>query len=201
MVAGAGRATRIRSHNIATEMDVEANRASRKWSRKTQTLRVLWALAWPLFALSPRPLWGWRRLLLRLFGAKVGRETHVYPTVRITMPWNLSLGNCAAVGDHAIIYALGRIQIGHNTTVSQGAHLCAGTHDLERSDRALLTPPITVEDNVWICADAFVGPGVTIRVGAIVGARAVVMKDIPSNTIVAGNPATVVRIREVAGTD
>lgn len=101
-------------------VDVTANRASRKYSRREQVGRVLWAMALPLFALSPRPLWGWRRFLLRLFGARIGPEVHVYPSVRITLPWNLDLGAQTAVGDRAILYALGPIALGKRVTVSQG---------------------------------------------------------------------------------
>ncbi len=105
------------------------------------------------------------------------------------MPWNLTIGPQSAVGDGAILYALGPISLGSRVTVSQGAHLCAGTHDWTASDRPLLKPPIVIEADAWICADAFVGPGVTIGKSSIVGARAVVMKDVVPGIVVAGNPA------------
>lgn len=176
-----------------TRMDVATNRAARKWTRREQVGRVLWALAAPLFRLSPRPLWGWRRALLRAFGARVGQGVHVYPTARIAIPWNLVLGDGCAVGDHAILYALGPITLGARATVSQYAHLCAGSHDLTRPDRPLTKTPITVGADVWIAADAFVGPGVTVGAGAVVGARAVTMKDIHPGHVVAGNPARILR--------
>lgn len=170
--------------------NVAANRRARKWSRKELAGRVLWGLlAQPLFALSPRPMWGFRRSLLRLFGARVGRDVHVYPTVRIAIPWNLSIGDGSAVGDRAVIYALGPVFIGERVTVSQYAHLCAGTHDWRDPAMPLVKRPIVIADDVWICADVFVGPGVTIGASAVVGARAVAMRDVPANAIVAGNPA------------
>jgi putative colanic acid biosynthesis acetyltransferase WcaF len=174
-------------------MEVAANRGARKWTRREQVGRVLWALAVPLFRLSPRSFWGWRRAMLRVFGAKVGRDVHVYPTVRITIPWNLTLGEGCAVGDHAILYALGPITLGPRATVSQYAHLCAGSHDLSRPDRPLTKPPVTIGADAWIAADAFVGPGVTVGNGAVVGARAVAMHDIPVGHVVAGNPAYTLR--------
>lgn len=174
-------------------LDVAANRGARKYGLRAQAARVLWGLAWPLFALSPRPLWGWRRMLLRAFGARIGAEVHIYPTARITMPWNLEIGAEAAVGDCAILYALGLITIGARATVSQGAHLCAGSHDIARPDRPLIKPPIEIGANAWIAADAFVGPGVTIGRDAIVGARAVAMKDIAPGHLVVGNPAKTIR--------
>lgn len=175
------------------KIDVNANRSARKWSRREQIGRVLWEVAWPLFRFSPRPLWGWRRWLLRLFGARVGRQAHIYPTVRIIIPWHLDLGADCAVGDRAILYALGPITIGKRATISQGAHLCAGTHDLRDPARPLLKPPIRIGDDAWICADAFIGPDVTIGRGSVAGARAVVVQDVSENCIVAGNPARLIR--------
>lgn len=171
------------------EIDVAANRAARKWTRRELAGRVLWALARPAFRLSPRPLWGWRRWLLRGFGARIGANVQIYPSVHISIPWNISIGEGSAVGDRAILYALGPISLGKGVTISQGAHLCAGTHDWSRPDRPLLKPPITIGDNSWICADAFVGPGVTIGAGTILGARAVAMKDIAPGIVAVGNPA------------
>jgi putative colanic acid biosynthesis acetyltransferase WcaF len=174
-------------------VDVVSNRQSTKWSRREQIARVLWGLAKPLFILSPRPLWGWRRFLLRIFGAQIGPQVHVYPSARITMPWNVTVGSQSAIGDRAILYALGPITLGSRVTISQGAHLCAGSHDWRAADRPLLKLPIVVDDDAWICADAFVGPGVTVGKAAIVGARAVAMKDVPPGSTVIGNPACVLR--------
>lgn len=174
--------------------NVSENRRTRKWTRREQAGRILWALAWPLFALSPRPLWGWRRLMLRAFRARVEAGVHIYPTVRITIPWNLELGEQCAVGDRAILYALGPIIIGSRATISQGAHLCAGTHDITRPDRPLIKPPIVIKADVWVAAEAFVGPGVTIGDGAIIGARGVVMKDVEPGAIVVGNPARSIKL-------
>lgn len=174
-------------------IDISANRSARKWTRREQAARVLWSLCRPLFLLSPRPLWAWRRGLLSLFGAQVGRDVHIYPTVRVTMPWNLTLEDECAVGDRAILYALGPIRIGERATVSQGAHVCAGSHDITRPDRPLVKPPIEIGADAWVAADAFVGPGVTVGAGAIVGARAVAMSPVPSCTVVVGNPAYFLR--------
>lgn len=158
---------------------------------------MAWGFAAPLFRFSPRLLWGWRRWLLRRFGAKIGPGAHICPSVRITIPWNLDIGPQSAVGDRAILYALGPITIGARVTISQGAHLCAGTHDWRRPDMALLKPPIVIGDDAWICADAFVGPGVTVGAGAVLGARGVATKDVAPWTIVAGNPAAGIGQRAV----
>ena len=178
-------------------LNVEKNRRARKYSSAELTRRVLWTLAQPLFRFSPRPCFGWRRFLLRCFGAKVGHSVHVYPTATIYFPWNLEAGDETAIGERALIYNLGRVTLGARVTVSHGAHVCAGTHDHTKPDFPLLRPPIIIGPEAWICADAFVGPGVTIGEGAIVGARAVAMKDVRPWTIVIGNPARETQRREI----
>ncbi|WP_296426641.1 acetyltransferase [Yoonia sp.] len=173
---------------MTAQLDISANRQHRNYGRRTQAGRVLWWLCQPLFRLSPRPLWVWRIWLLRAFGAQVGQGVHIHPTVRVTMPWNLCLGDQAAVGDRAILYALGQISIGARATVSQNAHLCTGSHDHHDPARPLRKRPIVIDDDAWVCADAFVGPGVRIGAGAILGARAVAMHDVAPGKIGIGNP-------------
>jgi putative colanic acid biosynthesis acetyltransferase WcaF len=171
------------------QLDIDANRKSEKWSRLEFAGRILWQLAYPFFAFSPRIFWGWRRWLLRLFGASIGRNVHIYPSTRIAVPWNLEIGDLSAVGDRAILYSLGHIRLGQQVTVSQYAHFCAGTHDHTKPDFPLVKAPITIGDGAWICADAFIGPNVTVGKFAIVGARAVVVKNVAEAAIVVGNPA------------
>jgi len=178
-------------------LDVTANRTAEKYTRKEQLLRVLWAFVLPFFRFSPRICFGWRTFLLRLFGAKVGYETHIYSSATIYMPWNFEIGNQSSVGEHAYIYNLGKITIGNRTTISQRAHLCAGTHDFTDPAMPLLKPPIIVKDQAWVCADAFVGPGVTVGEGAIVGACSVAVKDVEPWVIVAGNPVKNIRKRDI----
>ena len=176
---------------MTVRIDVTMNRYTRSWRNREMLSRVLWSAAWPFFRLSPRPFWGWRRGMLRLFGAQIGADVHVYPTARITMPWHLEIGDQAAVGDRATLYALGPISIGARATVSQNAHLCAGTHDLRRADRPLVKAPIWIGADAWVCADAFVGPNVTIGANAVLGARAVAMKSLAAGRIGEGNPMQV----------
>jgi putative colanic acid biosynthesis acetyltransferase WcaF len=173
-------------------LDIRENRRATKYPLSVQLARVLWALACPLFRLSPRPLFGWRRALLRLFGARVGRGVHVYPSTVIYMPWNLEIGEDSAIGEWALVYNLGPVRIGSRATVSHRAHLCAGTHDHTDPALSLLRPPIAVGDQAWVCADAYLGPGVSVGEGAVVGARAVVVRDVAPWAIVAGNPARVI---------
>jgi len=172
-----------------TELDVSLNRAGPNYSKQELVNRVLWMVGEWLFRLSPRPCFGWRRSVLRCFGANLGAHVNFYSSTRVYLPWNLSVADWSAIGEGVLIYNLGVVTIGSKVTISHGAHLCAGTHDYASPNFTLLKPPIFVQDQVWICADAFIGPGVTIGQGAIVGARAVVTKDVAPWEIVAGNPA------------
>lgn len=173
-------------------LDIAANRAARKWSAAELAGRALWEGLGFAFAWSPRQLWAWRNLMLRGFGAQIGPGVRIHPSVRIAVPWNLAAGRNSAVGDRAVLYNLGRITLGANVTISQHAHLCAGTHDHRRADLPLVKAEIRVGDGAWICADAFVGPDVSIGDHAIVAARAVAVRDVEPWTIVAGNPARLV---------
>ena len=176
--------------------DIAANRAARKWTRWELVGRLLWEVVGvPAFAWSPRPAWAFRRCLLRLFGAKIGGDVHLYPTVKIAVPWHLTIEEEVAVGDGAILYNLGPITIGRRATISQHAHLCAGTHDFRRASFDLLKQPIEIGPDAWICADAFVGPGVSIGERTILGARGVAMRDLPAGVIAAGNPAQPIKPR------
>jgi putative colanic acid biosynthesis acetyltransferase WcaF len=180
---------------VADPLLIDQNRKAAKYSQAEILARIAWSCAQPLFRFSPRIFFVWRTLLLRAFGARIGSNVHIYNSATIYLPWNLEVGSWSSIGEHAYIYNLGKIRIGEKATVSQRAHLCAGTHDFSKPDLPLMKPPIAVGDQVWICADAFVGPGVTVGEGAIVGARSVVVKDVEAWSIVAGNPARFIKRR------
>ena len=167
------------------------------WTTRQKVARLAWgATQLTLFRLSFHDWYRWRAWLLRRFGATVGNNVRVRRTVRVEIPWHLSLGDDVIVGDGVILYALGPITVGPRTMLSQHAHLCAGSHDYRYPEFPLLRPPITVGTDCWVAADAFVGPGVTIGDRAIVGARSAVFKDVPAGVIVGGNPARVINRRE-----
>ena len=176
-------------------LHIAENRNSRKYSRMETIGRLLWSIAYPFFRYSPRTFFGWRRLLLCVFGAKIGCNVNIYNSAIIYMPWNLEIREWSSIGECAFIYNLGKVVIGRSSTVSHRAHLCAGTHNYSDPAMQLLKPPITVGDQVWLCTDSFVGPGVNIGEGAVIGARAVVVKDISPWTVVAGNPAKPIKKR------
>ena len=128
---------------------------------------------------------------------KIGRNVNFYPSTLVYFPWNLDVGDWSAIGEDVLIYNLGKVTLGEKVTVSHRAHLCAGTHDYAQPDLPLLKPPIEIKGQAWICADAFVGPNVVVGEGAVVGARAVVVKNVAPWTVVAGNPARVIKKREM----
>lgn len=177
------------------QLDIAANRAVRHYSNRDLVRRVLWMAGALVFRLSPRPCFGFRRWMLRCFGAKIGAEVNLHASTRVYFPWNLRVGEWSAIGENVLVYNLGPVTIGAKVTISHGAHLCAGTHDDERPDLPLLKPPIEIGDQAWICSEAFIGPGVAVGPGAVVGARAVVTKPVPAWTVVAGNPARHIRSR------
>ncbi len=166
------------------------------YSTREKAARMLWGLVQAtLFRLSFHSWYGWRRAVLVAFGARLDPVVRIRRTVRIECPWNLAVGHDSAIGDRVVLYCLGPVSIGSRVTVSQGAHLCAGTHDFTRRAMPLVRPRISVGDDAWICADAFVGPSVDVGAGAILGARAVAMRSLDPWTIYAGNPARAVRPR------
>jgi len=165
---------------------------------QNRIMRAIWGGVWLiLFRTSPRPFHVWRRFLLRLFGAKLGKHVNVYPIVKIWAPWALDIGNFVGVADGVTLYNMASITIGDHCVISQGAHLCAGSHDIDSSNFQLITKPILLNSYVWVCAEAFVGPGVNIAEGCVLGARAVVVKSIVEPwTVWAGNPAVMKRLRK-----
>ena len=137
----------------------------------------------------------WRSFLLRCWGAKIGKGSIVHSSARIWAPWNLELGILTCIGPHTRIYNPGKIKLGNKVTVSQYSYLCTATHDYETKANTLYWKPIEIHDYAWIAADAFVVMGVTIGEGAVVGARAVVFKNVEPWMVVGGNPAKSIKKR------
>lgn len=169
-------------------------------SRKNQLSRLLWTIVWALFA-SPLPRSvgsGWKRFLLRLFGAKIHPTAIVYSSVRIYMPWNLEMKEYSCLAPEVDCYNVAKVKIGKHATVSQKTYLCAASHDITHPHNPLITAPITIEDQAWVGADVFIGMGITIGEGAVVGARAAVFKNVEPWTVVGGNPAKFLKVREIS---
>lgn len=166
------------------------DRAISPYSTREKIARLLWAFVQAtLFRSSFHNWYAWRRFLLTRFGASLGQNVRIRRTVRIECPWNLTAGENCSIGDHAILYCLGPVTLGDRVSISQQAHICAGSHDHTRPDLPLTRPPITIHSDAWIAADAFVGPGVTVGHGVVLGARGCAFKDLPPWTVWGGNPA------------
>ena len=158
--------------------------------------RVAWGTAWLVLArFTPPPLHGWRALLLRLFGAQVGRRVRVYGSCRIWDPRRLTIGEGSVLGRSVHCYNQGQVTIGREVVVSWGATLCASTHDVEDPAFPLVLRPVEIADDAWIAANAFVGPGVRVGEGAVLGACAVAMRGLEPWTYYSGNPATALKPR------
>ncbi len=170
------------------------------FSLKHRLTRLAWGIVWRLLGRwTPVPLHAWRRFLLRCFGARIHATAKVYPRVEVWYPQNLSMEAYSCIASGVNCYCMAPISLGSYALVSQGAYLCAGTHDVDDPNFQLVTKPILIGNDAWVAAEAFVGPGVTIGNGAVLGARAVTFKNLDSMTIYAGNPAKALRRRKLVG--
>lgn len=158
--------------------------------------RLMWSITWLLlFRPSPRVFHGWRRFLLRLFRAKIGRGVRIYPSAQVWAPWHLEMGDFSCLGPQVDCYCVAPIRIEAHAVVSQYSYLCSASHDYEQPGFPLITGPIVIGEGAWVAADAFVGMGVTVGKGAVIGARASVYKDVEPWIVVGGNPARFIKKR------
>lgn len=158
--------------------------------------RVAWSLSWLLLARwTPPQARLWRLALLRAFGAKVSWKANVYASVKVWAPWNLQMAALAALAPRVEVYNIAPVSVGEKAIVSQGAYLCTGTHDHRDPNFPLYARPIAIGRRAWVCAEAFIGPGVTVNEGAVLAARAVTFKPLAPWTVYQGNPAQAVNTR------
>lgn len=148
-----------------------------------------------LFSFSPWRAFAWRRFLLRLFGARIGKDVQIRPNARIVYPWFVTIGDHAWVGEDVVLYSFGQITIGAHACISQKSYLCAGSHDYRDETFAMTKAPICIGRECWIATDVFIAPGVTVGDGTVVGARSSVFSDLPAMTVCIGSPARPVRDR------
>ena len=166
------------------------------WPTSERILRLLWEFCWWLFcAWTPKPANPWRLFWLGVFDAKIDGTPFVHQRARIAIPWKLTLHDRACLGDRANAYSLGEIEIGSRATIAQEAYLSTGSHDFTHPAYPWVVAKITIEEDAFIGARAFVMPGVTIGARAIVGACSVVTRDVPADVIAAGNPCRILRTR------
>lgn len=159
---------------------------------RIRSRRLVWSLVWLfLYRPSPRPFHAWRRLLLRLFGARIARNAVPYAGARVWAPWNLTMEEYSCLSDGVDCYCVAPITLGRHSTVSQYGYLCSASHDYRDPTMPLVTAPIVIGAEAWVAADVFIGPGVSIGEGAVVGARSTVTRDVAPWTVVAGSPPVV----------
>jgi putative colanic acid biosynthesis acetyltransferase WcaF len=167
------------------------------FSLRNRLARLLWNIVWLLlYRLSPRPLHGWRALLLRLFGAKMGPDCHFYPGSKVWAPWNLVCAEAVAAGDGVEIYNPAPMHFGSHAILSQGAYLCGATHDFDDPDFPLLAYTMSFGAYSWVCARASVGPGVNVGEGAVLGLASVATRDLEPWGVYAGSPAVKLKERK-----
>jgi putative colanic acid biosynthesis acetyltransferase WcaF len=173
-----------------------SRRGGPSFALRHRALRFAWGVTWGLLAAwTPAPLHRWRALLLRLFGAQLAGNVRVHGSARIWYPPHLAMEENTLIGQRAIVHNIAPIRICRGAIVSQGAHLCTGTHDIDDPSFQLVASPILIGANAWVAAEAFVGPGVVLGEGAVLGARSVAVRDIAAWEVHAGNPARLIRMR------
>ncbi|WP_435234242.1 putative colanic acid biosynthesis acetyltransferase [Psychromonas sp. PT13] len=180
-------------------LDVKAKErlSSPVFSISNKITRVVWGIIYILFfKYSPVPFFSYRRLLINIFGGSIAKNVNIYPTTKIWLPSNLIMEQGSTLGPNVNVYNQGLISIGENSIISQGVHICSSTHDYEDSLHPLILAPIEIGHNVWVCADAFIGPNVIIKDGAVIGARAVLVKSTEYWSVYAGNPAIKIKDRK-----
>ncbi|MFT4153895.1 putative colanic acid biosynthesis acetyltransferase [Parafilimonas sp.] len=158
-------------------------------------VQTWWLVQMLFFKTSPQCMYGWRRFLLRRFGAKIGKKVMIRPTAHIQFPWKLQVGDYSWIGDEVVLYNLGEISIGSHAVVSQRSYLCTGGHRHNKTEFSIYAEPIAIHDQCWLAADVFVGPGVHIGAGTVIGSRSSVFKSLPAAKICFGTPAVVVKDR------
>ncbi len=163
--------------------------------RSAWFVQTWWLVQMLLFKTSPQFMYGWRRFLLRRFGARIGKKVMIRPSAHIQFPWKLHIGEYSWIGDQVVLYNLGDIYIGNHSVISQRSYLCTGSHHHRNVDFSIYVKPIIIQSQCWLAADVFVAPGISIGEGTVVGSRSSVFKSLPAAKICFGTPAKVVKDR------
>lgn len=166
-------------------------RGKSKW-----TVQLWWIVYALLFKPSPQVLYGWRRFLLRSFGAQIGKSVIIRPSAQITYPWKVRIGDYSWIGDEVVLYSLGEIEIGNHSVISQRSYICTGSHDYNKIDFPIYAKKILIKDGCWLATDVFVAPDVIIEKGTVVGARSSVFKNLDEFSVYSGSPAKLIRKRD-----
>jgi len=158
-------------------------------------VQIWWIIQDTLFRWSPQVLFGWRRFLLRLFGAKIGSHVNIRSSVKVTYPWKLNIGDHVWIGDDCVLYNLGEIRIGNHVALAHKVYVNTGGHEYDKTTFDIFSKPVNIQDQCWITNDVYIAPGVTIGRGSIIAARSTVLKDMPPGKICVGTPAKPIKDR------
>ncbi|MEL6944080.1 MAG: putative colanic acid biosynthesis acetyltransferase [Bacteroidota bacterium] len=158
-------------------------------------VQLWWLVQSLLFKPSPQFMFGWRRWLLKAFGAKIAKGVRLRPSMHTQFPWKVSIGENSWIGDEVVLYSLGEIEIGKDVVISQRSYICTGSHDYNKEGFDIYAQKITIEDECWLATDVYVAPNITIGRGTVVGARSSVFNDLPAGIIAIGSPAKKIKDR------
>lgn len=188
---------------IPTNFQIDLKQSITPWDNKTKLRRGIWQyLVKPLYRAIPgKRLSALRVSILRMMGASIGEDCLILPKVDILIPWHLMLGDCVVLSHDVRILNFTTVTIHSMTVISQCAHLCTGTHDTTHPHFPLVYKPITIGAESWLASGAFIAPGVTIGRGCVIGANAVVTKEMPEWMVCAGNPCKPIKRREIKTLD
>lgn len=164
--------------------------------RSKLMVQLWWTVQSTMFSTSPQFFYGFRRFLLRLFGAKIGKGVLIRPTARVTYPWFLEVGDHSWIGDDTVLYNLAPIRLGSHVALAHGVYICTGFHEIDKPSFDIGAAPVVIEDEAWLANDCFISPGVTVGHGAVVGARSTVLKDMPAGMVCVGHPCRPIRPRQ-----
>ncbi|NVJ89816.1 MAG: colanic acid biosynthesis acetyltransferase WcaF [Flavobacteriaceae bacterium] len=184
------------AEGIRKYQDLTKFKVSKSFRGKSKLVtQIWWIVEKTLFAMSPQFFYGWRRFLLRLFGAKIGKNVLIRPTAKFTYPWKVEIGDNTWIGEQTILYSLGKIKIGNNVAIAHGVYFNTGLHDYTKEEFTILSKEIIVKDESWITNDVYIAPGVCIGKGVVIGARSSVYKNMPDGWVCYGNPAKPIKKR------
>lgn len=186
--------------SVASRIDLSRFSTAGFVRGRSKSFEIVWYLAKLTFIQSSVP-WpnAFKAVVLRVFGARVGRGLYLRPGVNIHFPWRLSVGDNVWIGDRCTILNLEPVVLADNVALAHEVYLAAAGHDVSSPTFAYANRPITVRSGAWIATRAYVGPGVTIGEHAVVAAAAAVVKDVDDWSIVAGVPARVIGRRRLDG--
>jgi len=180
------------------QVQAKENINSPCFSIQNRSYRAIWTIAYFLFfRFTPIFFFRYRACILRAFGAQVDMSARVYPSASIWSPKNLLLGKGVTIGPKVKLYNQGHITIRKNAIISQDVSICASTHDYNQSVHPLVLAPVEIGASCWICAEAFIGPGVCLGEGAVIGARTVQINDAEAWFVYGGNPSIKIKRRKL----